>query len=61
MSVDVSIHKVTKVEISDVRSNNGESYSYDIRSITITHDDGKRTEITLFSEHDQEDLLKVSI
>lgn len=61
MSVDVSIHNVTKIEIGDVRSNNGESYSYDVRSITITHDGGKRTEITFFGEHNKEDLLKVLV
>ena len=61
MSVDLSFHRVTKIEISDVRSNFPDSYSYDVRSITITHDDGQRTEINLFGKHDEEDLLRVSI
>jgi hypothetical protein len=61
MSVDLNFHRVTKIEIGDVRSNSSESYSYDVRSIIITHDDGQRTEISLFGKHDEEDLLRVSI
>ena len=59
MSVDMNIHRVTKVELGDIRSNDHGDRSYDVRDITVTHDNGKTTVITLFSVDDKEDVLRV--
>lgn len=54
MSIDVSIHRVTKIELSDIRTNERGHGHYDVRDIVITHDDGQVTTITLFGK-DTED------
>jgi len=61
MSVDISFHRVTKVELDEVRSTESSSRSYDVRDITITHDNGQVTTITLFGEKDKEDVLRVNV
>jgi hypothetical protein len=61
MSVDISFHRVTKITLGEVRSNVSPSRSYDVRDITITHDDGQQTTITLFSVDDKEDVLRVIV
>tara|TARA_R110000803_G_scaffold161216_1_gene224973 strand:- start:303 stop:494 length:192 start_codon:yes stop_codon:yes gene_type:complete len=48
MSVDLSIHHVTKIEISEPHRNAGDHRTYDTRTITIHHD-GKTTDVSLFS------------
>jgi hypothetical protein len=59
MSVDLSIHRVSKVELGDIRSNNHTDRSYDVRDIIITHENGQTTTITLFGIDDKEDVLRV--
>ena len=56
MSADLSIHRVTKVEIGEIQRNDNPDYrrTYDVRTIVIHHDGGK-TEVTLFSEDIQDD------
>jgi len=61
MSMDINFHRVTKVVLGEVRSNVSPSRSYDVRDITITHDDGQQTTITLFSVDDKEDVLRVIV
>ncbi|UOF81060.1 hypothetical protein [Caudoviricetes sp.] len=61
MSVDLSVHQVSKVEIGEIRHNESGSRSYDVRDIVITHGDGQTITITLFSKDDREDLLKVAV
>jgi uncharacterized DUF497 family protein len=61
MSVDISFHRVTKITLGEVRSNESASRSYDVRDITITHDDGQQTMITLFSVDNEEDALRVIV
>lgn len=48
MSLDLNIHRVTKIEISAPHRNAGDHRTYDTRTITVHHD-GKTTDITLFS------------
>lgn len=61
MSVDISFHCVTKITLGEVRSNVSPSRSYDVRDITITHNNGQETVITLFSIDDKEDALRVIV
>lgn len=61
MSVDLSIHRVTKIEISAPHRNAGDHRTYDTRTITIHHD-GKTTDVTVFSvEITDEDQMPLSI
>tara|TARA_R110000868_G_scaffold129264_1_gene337866 strand:- start:1091 stop:1276 length:186 start_codon:yes stop_codon:yes gene_type:complete len=59
MSVELSIHRVSKVELGYIRSNNNTYRSYDVRDIIITHENGQTTTITLFGIDDKEDVLRV--
>jgi hypothetical protein len=61
MSVDISFHRVTKVELGSIRSTESPSRSYDVRDITITHDNGQVTTITLFGLEDEEGLLRIIV
>ena len=45
MTTSISVHKVTKIEISEKRDQN----SFFTRTITITDEDGRVTDITLFA------------
>ena len=45
MTTSISLHKVTKIEISEKRDQN----SFFTRTITITDEDGRITDITLFA------------
>lgn len=49
MSVDINFHRVTKVDISETRRNASDLRTYDTRTITIHHNDGKTTDLTMFS------------
>ena len=61
MSVDISFHRVTKITLGEVRTNVSPSRSYDVRDITITHDNGQETVITLFGIDEKEDVLRVIV
>ena len=52
---EVSVHKVTKVELSPIRDHD----TFQSRSIIITDDKGEQHEVTLFTHSEDEDTLKV--
>lgn len=52
---EFTIHHVTKVELSPIRQHD----SFQSRSIIITDDKGERHEVSLFSNYEDEDILRV--
>jgi hypothetical protein len=61
MSVGIDLHRVTKVVINDTRRNVSDIRTYDTRTITIHHHDGKTTYLTMFSvDVEDEDNLPLS-
>jgi hypothetical protein len=61
MSVGIDLHRVTKVVINDTRRNVSDIRTYDTRTITIHHHDGKTTDLTMFSvDVEDEDNLPLS-
>jgi|GEM_PF-2026451 hypothetical protein len=58
MSVDLSIHNVTKVELGPTvtHSSNGQDYELTTRDILITHQNGQVFTLALFTHSDNQPL-----
>ncbi|UOF79792.1 hypothetical protein [Caudoviricetes sp.] len=57
--MDISLHRVTKIEMSELREVQRGSSSYFVRDITISTTDQGDITITVFSNDDDEEALKV--
>jgi hypothetical protein len=54
---EFSVHRVVKIELSAIREHD----SFSTRTITITDDKGNQHEVSLFSNSEDEDALKVML
>jgi hypothetical protein len=52
-----SVHKVVKIELSAIREHD----TFSTRTIIITDEQGNQHEVSMFSNSDDEDALKVML